>query len=84
MTLAYSWLSPDFATAGQLGPDDVTQAAAAEMVCVDRDAIAIPGGTGGDQNGNLWYPTEAECGALPCAAGQYVQDREITCSVCTH
>jgi uncharacterized protein (TIGR01244 family) len=29
MTLAYSWLSPDFATAGQIGPDDVAQAAAA-------------------------------------------------------
>jgi hypothetical protein len=53
-----------------------------ETVCVDRNATALPGGTAND-NGSLWYPTEAECGSLRCGAGQYVQDRELTCSVCT-
>ncbi len=37
-------------------------------------------GTNANQNGNLLYPTEAECGSLPC--GPYVQDRELTCVVC--
>ena len=48
------------------------------FVCVNSNAQGI--GTNGDNNGNLWYPTEAECGALPCLP--YVQNREITCAVC--
>jgi hypothetical protein len=58
------------------------QQAKAESVCVDRNSTAIAGG-GANENGNLWYPMEAECGALPCGAGRYVQDREVTCSICT-
>ncbi len=50
-----------------------------ELVCVDRLPAAI--GNVSLQGGNLWYPTEAECGSLPCAP--YVQDREVTCAVCT-
>ena len=54
-----------------------------EFVCVDENATSSGAGGTGDENGNLWYPTEAECGSLPCGAGRYVQDRELTCSVCT-
>jgi hypothetical protein len=50
-----------------------------EMVCVDRDAEGV--GSNSDQGGHAWYPTEGECGSLPC--GPYVQDRELTCAVCT-
>jgi len=53
-----------------------------EFVCVDRNAEAVLGGEA-NTNGQLWYPTEAECGSLPCGTGQYVQNREITCAICT-
>jgi len=49
--------------------------------CVDATPEAT--GSSADQNGNLWYPTEVECGSLPCQAGGYVQDREVACAVCT-
>lgn len=51
--------------------------------CVDENAQARRGSTPVNSNGNLWYPTEAECGSLPCGPGQYVQDRELTCAICT-
>jgi hypothetical protein len=54
-----------------------------EFVCVDENATSSGAGGTGNENGNLWYPAEAECGSLPCGAGRYVQDRELTCSVCT-
>ncbi|MBI4703464.1 MAG: hypothetical protein HY744_20325 [Deltaproteobacteria bacterium] len=50
-----------------------------EFVCVDEGAEKV--GLAGSSDGALWYPTEAECGALPC--GPYVQNREFACSVCT-
>jgi hypothetical protein len=52
-----------------------------DFVCVD----ATPDMTGSSTNsdGHLWYPTEIECGSLPCAAGGYVQDRELACVVCS-
>jgi hypothetical protein len=53
--------------------------AASEFVCVDVNPEAT--GSTANHNGNLWYPTEAECGSLPC--GPYVQDRELGCAVCT-
>ena len=48
-------------------------------LCVD----SVPQGVGNpaSQTGHLLYPVEGECGALPC--GPYVQDRELTCVVCT-
>jgi hypothetical protein len=52
-----------------------------DWVCVDAAAEAA--GSATSQNGHLLYPTEAECGSLPCQTGGYVQDREITCAVCT-
>ena len=51
----------------------------ADTVCVDENAEYIED-TGANDNGNLWYPTEGECGSLPCPP--YVQNREMTCSVC--
>jgi hypothetical protein len=51
---------------------------ASEFTCIDVNATHF--GTNASQNGNLLYPTEAECGSLPC--GPYVQDRELTCAVC--
>ncbi len=50
-----------------------------DTVCVDWYPLAT--GSGVSQNDNLWYVTEAECGSLPCPP--YVQDREVTCTVCT-
>jgi len=52
---------------------------AGEFVCVDRQAHGI--GSNLNQNGSLWFPVEAECGSLPC--GPYIQNRELTCAVCT-
>ncbi len=51
---------------------------ASEFTCIDVQAQKI--GTSTNHNGNLLYPTEAECGSLPC--GPYVQNRELTCAVC--
>lgn len=49
-----------------------------EFICVDRQAEGV--GSSVAANGALLYPTEAECGTLPC--GPYAQDREVTCVVC--
>jgi hypothetical protein len=49
-----------------------------EFLCVDRQAEAA--GSSSANGGPLLYPTEGECGSLPC--GPYVQDRELTCVVC--
>jgi len=54
---------------------------ASEYVCVDVAAEKINDAT--NHNGALWYPVEAECGSLECKAGGYVQNRELTCSVCS-
>ena len=54
--------------------------ASTEYVCVDYQAEKI--GSVANHNGNLLYPTEIECGSLQCASTGYVQDRELTCTVC--
>ena len=54
-----------------------------EFICMDREMEAEPG-TMSDQNGALFYLTEARClagGGLPC--GPYVNGYELTCAVCT-
>eukprot|EP00058_Branchiostoma_floridae_P013335 XP_002598823.1 hypothetical protein BRAFLDRAFT_74500 [Branchiostoma floridae] len=51
-----------------------------EFVCVDGEPETRPGGQG-NVDGALFYPVEADCGALPCP--NYVQGRELTCVVCT-
>jgi hypothetical protein len=57
--------------------------ASSTFVCVTQNARASQFSPFGSQNGTLWYPTEGECGSLPCGAGDFVQDREIPCVVCT-
>jgi len=61
--------------AGYLMSSHYTQSAS-EFVCVDKDAEA--GGSNSNLGGGLLYPTEAECGSLPCLP--YVQNRELTCA----
>ena len=51
------------------------------FVCVD--AAPELAGSSANNDGTLWYPTEIECGSLPCGTNGYVQDRELTCAVCT-
>ncbi len=53
-----------------------------DFVCVDRAPQARPGGSA-DQDGSVWFTIEAGCGSLPCGGDSYVQNREITCVVCT-
>ena len=48
--------------------------------CMDRDPQAIEGGQG-DQNGALFYHNEARCGSLSCPP--YIEEKEITCTVCS-
>ena len=48
--------------------------------CVDNAPEVIDGG-GSDQNGLLFYNTEAKCGSLPCP--KYIDGWEVTCVVCT-
>jgi outer membrane murein-binding lipoprotein Lpp len=67
---------------GYLMANHYTQASST-FVCVDENVQAGPHNPADSQNGTLWYPTEGECGSLPCGPGQYVQNREITCSICT-
>ncbi|MFO0598173.1 MAG: hypothetical protein U0228_22915 [Myxococcaceae bacterium] len=57
------------------------QQAKHDWSCVDSTATA--NGSSVNNDGHLWYSTEAECGSLPCGAGQYIQNREVVCSVCT-
>ncbi len=63
--------------AGYLMSSHYTQVRS-EFICVDRQPEGV--GTSTAAAGALLYPTEAECGTLPC--GPYVQDRELTCAVC--
>ena len=48
--------------------------------CIDKDPECIPG-SAGDENGALFYPTEATCNGLPCPP--YDPQKELTCAVCT-
>ena len=63
---------------GYLMSDNVGHGGNNEFTCVDQTPETI--GTNANQNGALFYSTEAQCGSLPC--GPYVKNRELTCSVC--
>lgn len=52
----------------------------AEWVCVDPARSVHWKNNGGNQNGNLWYLAEYECGSLPC--GKYNTHWEVACAVC--
>ena len=66
---------------GYLMGTHYTQASAHEVACVDINPETTKSSSDKSANGNLWYPTEAECDALPCPP--YVQNRELSCVVCT-
>ena len=48
--------------------------------CMDADPEVIQGGAAG-LNGATFYAVEAKCGSLPCP--NYVNNREVTCVVCS-
>ena len=50
--------------------------------CMDKNPEAIPGNTG-NQDGALFQHIETTCNGLPCSSSQYVEGRELTCTVCT-
>ena len=52
-----------------------------EYICVDAHPEKIGSSKTNKYNGRLIYPVEAVCGSLKCPP--YVNNREITCSVCT-
>ncbi|XP_066289256.1 uncharacterized protein [Branchiostoma lanceolatum] len=54
-------------------------AGAKEFVCMDKKPQAAQGGHI-NQDGALFYATEAHCGSLPCPP--YAMGRELTCVVC--
>ncbi|XP_048769450.1 uncharacterized protein LOC125675710 [Ostrea edulis] len=51
-----------------------------ETICFNEHPDFIVGG-GADNNGNLLYPIQAECGSLECPP--YVNGKLLTCVVCT-
>ena len=48
--------------------------------CVDKDPECIPG-SARNEDGALFYHTEATCTGLPCPP--YDSSKELTCAVCT-
>ena len=48
--------------------------------CMDKDPECIPG-SAGNENGALFFHTEATCTGLPCPP--YDTKKELTCAVCT-
>ena len=48
--------------------------------CMDADPEVIQGGAA-NLDGALFYPVEGRCGSLPCP--NYVNNREVTCVVCS-
>ena len=66
---------------GYIMANHYTQAAKGSYLCVD--AAPELAGSSANNDGNLWYPTEVECGSLPCGPNGYVSNRELACAVCT-
>ena len=48
--------------------------------CVDVSPETVAGG-GTNHDGALFYHVEPRCGSLPCPP--YVEEKELTCAVCT-
>ena len=79
MTLAYSWLTPEFATAGQIGPDDVAQAAAAGFRSVINNRPDFEGGPSQPTSQTIEHAAKAaglEYAFLPVQSG-YQTPEEI-------
>jgi hypothetical protein len=58
------------------------QSSTHEAACVDIAPELRPSSNNANHDGNLWYPTETQCGSLPCPP--YVANREVSCVVCTY
>lgn len=69
----YGWLSSNF----------FSHSGSSDWICVDNTPEAISTSSGGNENGALLYPTEVEGPPTFGVASGYVQDREVTCAVCT-
>ena len=52
-----------------------------EFTCVDITFKPIPGSSTGQSIALFFYFVEAKCGALPCPP--YINNRELSCAVCT-
>ena len=52
-----------------------------EYTCVDHSLTPATEQVYNNNDGLLFYMVQAQCGALPCPP--YVQDNELTCTVCT-
>eukprot|EP00057_Strongylocentrotus_purpuratus_P035680 XP_800524.2 PREDICTED: uncharacterized protein LOC588722 [Strongylocentrotus purpuratus] len=59
-----------------------TQTTRTDFVCMDEDAMGVPGTTG-NQHGALFYMVEARCSSGGIQCGPYVNGYELTCAVCT-
>lgn len=64
---------------GWVMAEHYTHVHTSEFICVDRNAQAASGSNGGNQDGNLLYPTEIE---NPINSN-YKQDMEVPCTVCS-
>ena len=49
--------------------------------CVDKDAESIPGSSGAQTHGALFYHVQAQCSGLLCPP--YDNEKELACVVCT-
>lgn len=52
---------------------------ASNYACMDANPEKK--GSNVNHEGRLFYPVESVCGSLPCPP--YVNNRELTCAVCT-
>jgi predicted small secreted protein len=68
---------------GYLMGEKYTHAANGQTLCVDRDAEPIDASDTSNDDGSLFYPTEAEPWSLTDKYSEYILNREMTCSVCT-
>ena len=65
---------------GHLAAGHPSHKAASEYLCLDGQPEDVPNSSQ-NHNSYLLYYTIAQCGSLPC--GPYIQDRVITCVVCS-
>ncbi|XP_076070485.1 short-chain collagen C4-like [Mytilus galloprovincialis] len=65
---------------GYLASGENDHAAASSYVCVDSQPEYLNGGVQ-NENGKLFYPVLAKCGALQCPP--YINDHPLTCVVCS-
>lgn len=69
----FGWLASNFYT--HFGPHD--------WICMDSWPEALLTGSNGNENGALIYPTETENPPVIGPGSPYLQDREVSCAMCT-